>query len=884
MLAVGTATAVARGQDDAFSAFNFYFGPGVAQAGDLGASVLAPNGDFWLAGFGGDGLIRRVVDTGGGSYFGTEYVPTLDWSLFQRSTDVIGGIANPDFGGNIVPSAVAGITLNPAPLTIDVVTGSGGTQSITYAPGTLMFVSDAIAPPILNGQRQAAVGKKVYTYDLRQIDGPSGTSVEPDYDTASSGPPILGGIVFGAFGNADWNDVFREVVSSQDLQDAAGDNGSGGFDNRLAWSSDGQWLYAVDGGVNQGGIYRIDPTRTANQPGGIVRIWKDTDSITNQTRISSDPVVVSTAQHNFAPGVFGAGDQILVEGSFEQGNSGGLNVFFDDRSADQLAAPQPIFNEAEFRRFAEYYTNADENISAPTSPQYQSIAVDSEGNIYFNEFQTDGLYRYDTQGRFVKIANEREQDRFQIGRGAGTGSDLFEDLTVRESTAPGFAVTELLYTDSELDIPVGVFAFKPGDFDRDNDVDADDLSAFSAALRPRNTAAREATATMPGGIPDPTNPDEVGDERFDLNGNEPAFRAFDDNGTPDDTSDDIPLFISTGEPRYRHVNNGQVVVDWKDVKVLQQFVDIPTGDADFDLDLDLDDLDIVAANYYTVDAVADNTWRDGDFGSVDPDYFFEVADVNLVNEVDLGLLADTWLNELGQAAPDEATLAARYAGQFLADALEAFSIGAGFAPGDYDRDGDVDADDYTVWSMAFGETGVGLGADGNGDGVVDAADYVVWRDNAPETNDDPAAPGDYDRDGDVDVDDYALWASAFGQSGAGLAADGNGDGVIDAADYTVWRDNLTGDYNGDGRIDAADYTVWRDQRGQSGVDLAADGDGDGVVGADDYALWAQAFGLRAIAASATSTPEPTSLATLTLGATLAFVSSRRRMDTWGRSR
>ena len=49
--------------------------------------------------------------------------------------------------------------------------------------------------------------------------------------------------------------------------------------------------------------------------------------------------------------------------------------------------------------------------------------------------------------------------------------------------------------------------------------------------------------------------------------------------------------------------------------------------------------------------------------------------------------------------------------------------------GDYDADGDVDANDYGVWRSAFGSATIlyGSGADGNFDGVVDAADYVVWR-------------------------------------------------------------------------------------------------------------------------------------------------------------
>lgn len=54
-------------------------------------------------------------------------------------------------------------------------------------------------------------------------------------------------------------------------------------------------------------------------------------------------------------------------------------------------------------------------------------------------------------------------------------------------------------------------------------------------------------------------------------------------------------------------------------------------------------------------------------------------------------------------------------------------------------------------------------------------------------------PGDYDRDGEVTADDYAFWQDSYGRQVTALSGpDGNGDGVIDAADYTVWRDNLTG--------------------------------------------------------------------------------------------
>jgi hypothetical protein len=55
----------------------------------------------------------------------------------------------------------------------------------------------------------------------------------------------------------------------------------------------------------------------------------------------------------------------------------------------------------------------------------------------------------------------------------------------------------------------------------------------------------------------------------------------------------------------------------------------------------------------------------------------------------------------------------------------------------------------------------------------------------------PILPGDYNRDRVVDADDYSLWRETFGQTGPGLAADGNGNQVVDTADYSVWRDRVT---------------------------------------------------------------------------------------------
>lgn len=61
-------------------------------------------------------------------------------------------------------------------------------------------------------------------------------------------------------------------------------------------------------------------------------------------------------------------------------------------------------------------------------------------------------------------------------------------------------------------------------------------------------------------------------------------------------------------------------------------------------------------------------------------------------------------------------------------AIDVFTTPGVSVDGDYDGSGVVDADDYSVWTTAYG--GAGPVADGNNDGVVNAADYVYWRDRA----------------------------------------------------------------------------------------------------------------------------------------------------------
>ncbi|MEQ8848268.1 hypothetical protein [Botrimarina sp.] len=77
---------------------------------------------------------------------------------------------------------------------------------------------------------------------------------------------------------------------------------------------------------------------------------------------------------------------------------------------------------------------------------------------------------------------------------------------------------------------------------------------------------------------------------------------------------------------------------------------------------------------------------------------------------------------------------------------------------------------------------------------------------------------------------------------------------------------ISADFNADGVVDAADYTIWRDTNG-SMSDLRADATNDGVVDQSDYGRWAAEYGF-AVSPLSQAVPEPACAALIGL---LAFV-------------
>jgi hypothetical protein len=91
---------------------------------------------------------------------------------------------------------------------------------------------------------------------------------------------------------------------------------------------------------------------------------------------------------------------------------------------------------------------------------------------------------------------------------------------------------------------------------------------------------------------------------------------------------------------------------------------------------------------------------------------------------------------------------------------------------------------------------------------------------------------------------------------------------------------VPGDYNHNGIVDTADYIVWRSTLGST-TDLRADGDTTGAsagkIDQADYTFWKNHFGQSGSGSAAAAVPEPAAGLLALVAATLASAMRFRRV-------
>ena len=206
------------------------------------------------------------------------------------------------------------------------------------------------------------------------------------------------------------------------------------------------------------------------------------------------------------------------------------------------------------------------------------------------------------------------------------------------------------------------------------------------------------------------------------------------------------------------------------------------------------------------------------------------------------------------------------------DLLSAFSLAVANDPADYRIEFDVTYDTAFVpqTSVTFLTNSVAINTAAGSWSQVDGVANSNGRTNQtihvaiPLSSFTSLTPGS---------SSYSIYIALNGNWGSG--------------DATVFYDNfrllnlnapLTGDFNGDGRVDSADYTLWRDSLGSTS-NLAADANLNGVVDQGDYALWKKNFGAvggaGAGARSLSAVPEPGALVLVFAATMFAFFGQPR---------
>jgi hypothetical protein len=136
----------------------------------------------------------------------------------------------------------------------------------------------------------------------------------------------------------------------------------------------------------------------------------------------------------------------------------------------------------------------------------------------------------------------------------------------------------------------------------------------------------------------------------------------------------------------------------------------------------------------------------------------------------------------------------------------------------------------------------------------------------------PGTPtvGDFDGDGDIDADDIDVLCANLGDVAFDVDGDGDADGddiVYIIENLVVWHNGsegglgtIVGDFNFDGAVNGTDLSIMSAGFGTATGYAGGNANCDAVVNGTDLSILASSFGLSATAAI----PEPTTLGLLTL--------------------
>ncbi len=115
--------------------------------------------------------------------------------------------------------------------------------------------------------------------------------------------------------------------------------------------------------------------------------------------------------------------------------------------------------------------------------------------------------------------------------------------------------------------------------------------------------------------------------------------------------------------------------------------------------------------------------------------------LNLVYSVPAGELGSFDLKFLGDVGIfDNVGLGRKYENVSVAAEATFTILASGGNEGDYNSNGQVAGGDFLLWQRTLGQVGIGLAADGNGDGMINQVDLEIWKSNFGKAVAVPATP------------------------------------------------------------------------------------------------------------------------------------------------